>query len=404
MNLLQGRKESISAFTLIELLVVIGIIAILMVTVVIVMNPGQLLAQSRDSNRLSDLNNVNAALGLASVSQLSIGSSSVVYISVPDSSSTCGDLGLPALSSGWKYNCSPATTYKNVDGTGWIPLNLTKLDTGSPISLLPIDPVNSTSSGLYYSYITNGNTWVLVAHPESQKQIINLQQNPPVASDPGAWAVGSNISLLSSMGSFTGVTMNLSIANGYAFIDNSSLNLAPYIGKYITVSDGTNSVTGYISAQGTGETLGSNLVADPTCTTGSGWSVSGAGSYTYTGGACSGSGAYLRNTAGGTLGNLYKITVTLGSGSAVLYPYGVGGTIGSFGAGTTSRYYTGTGTFNSGFNGSSIVLTLYNMYQITTPGSSGVTIVNTQGGSTFNWTSNTGINVNSASFAVTISP
>ena len=42
-------------FTLIELLIVIAIIAILAVVVVLVLNPAELLRQSRDSQRLSDI-------------------------------------------------------------------------------------------------------------------------------------------------------------------------------------------------------------------------------------------------------------------------------------------------------------------------------------------------------------
>ena len=49
------RKSSRSAFTLIELLVVIAILAILAVVVVLVLNPAELLKQSRDANRLSDM-------------------------------------------------------------------------------------------------------------------------------------------------------------------------------------------------------------------------------------------------------------------------------------------------------------------------------------------------------------
>src|ERR1039457_302059 len=53
-----------SAFTLIELLVVIAIIAILAVVVVLTLNPAQLLAQSRDATRVSDMATLNSALSL----------------------------------------------------------------------------------------------------------------------------------------------------------------------------------------------------------------------------------------------------------------------------------------------------------------------------------------------------
>ena len=42
-------------FTLIELLIVIAVIAILAVIVVLTLNPAELLRQSRDADRLSDM-------------------------------------------------------------------------------------------------------------------------------------------------------------------------------------------------------------------------------------------------------------------------------------------------------------------------------------------------------------
>ncbi|MCL5016431.1 MAG: type II secretion system GspH family protein, partial [Patescibacteria group bacterium] len=53
-----------SSFTLIELLIVIAIIGILASVVVLVLNPAQLLSQSRDSRRTQDLSNLNNAIGM----------------------------------------------------------------------------------------------------------------------------------------------------------------------------------------------------------------------------------------------------------------------------------------------------------------------------------------------------
>ena len=56
-----SRREG---FTLIELLVVIAIIAILSVVVVLTINPAEMLRQSRDTQRISDLNTLKSALNL----------------------------------------------------------------------------------------------------------------------------------------------------------------------------------------------------------------------------------------------------------------------------------------------------------------------------------------------------
>ena len=159
------------AFTLIELLVVIAIIAILAVVVVLVLNPAQLLAQSRDSNRVSDLSTINSALSIYETDQgaSGMGTSSVIYMSVPDASSTCGDLGLSSVPAGYAWNCSPSANYRSTNGTGWIPVNFSSISSGAPFGSLPVDPVNGTSSALYYTYEVAGGKYELTATMESQK-------------------------------------------------------------------------------------------------------------------------------------------------------------------------------------------------------------------------------------------
>ena len=51
-------------FTLIELLIVIGVLAILATSVVLVLNPAQMIAQARDSQRISDLSSIKSAIAL----------------------------------------------------------------------------------------------------------------------------------------------------------------------------------------------------------------------------------------------------------------------------------------------------------------------------------------------------
>src|SRR5271156_6624921 len=60
---MKNRKNK-KGFTLIELLVVIAIIAILSVVVILTLNPAELLRQSRDSDRISDLCTLRTALAL----------------------------------------------------------------------------------------------------------------------------------------------------------------------------------------------------------------------------------------------------------------------------------------------------------------------------------------------------
>lgn len=193
-----NRFKKRDSFTLVELLVVLAIVAILSTVVVMTLNPAELLRQERDSTRLSDAATIDTALNIFNADTITgfMGTSSVLYISVPDTSRTCANLGLPALPTGWTYNCVTSTSTKNVDGTGWIPVNFKQISSGSPLGSLPVDPTNSTSSN-YYSYITGGS-WQLAAKLESQKYITQSAANNDY--DPGTYIVGSNVNLAPFVG------------------------------------------------------------------------------------------------------------------------------------------------------------------------------------------------------------
>ena len=151
--------KNLGGFTLIELLVVVGITAILAVVVVMSLNPSQLLSQSRDGRRVAEITSLDRAVALAITQNpdISLGASNLIYLSLPNltGTSNCGDYPtLPALIGSWQYSCAPSSTFRKVDGTGWIPINLTSLPM-VPLDSLAIDPVNDAGRGLYYSYIPN---------------------------------------------------------------------------------------------------------------------------------------------------------------------------------------------------------------------------------------------------------
>jgi prepilin-type N-terminal cleavage/methylation domain-containing protein len=182
-------------FTLIELLVVIAIIAILSVVVILTISPAELLRQSRDANRVSDVGTITTALGIFAEDQSAgyLGSSSVIYVSLPDptATSTAGDqcqgLGLLTLPPLYSYHCAATSTYRNSNGTGWIPVNFSSVSVGSPIGSLPIDPVNTSSSRDYYTYVTNGTQYEVTAAMESAKYKAG-GTNDVVSGDGGALA------------------------------------------------------------------------------------------------------------------------------------------------------------------------------------------------------------------------
>jgi len=149
-------------FTLLELLIVIGILAILAATVVLVINPAQLLKKARDSQRISDLNSLKTAIGYYTTETASP--------SIGDTSHTYSDVsGVSCDSKAADANQGKLT----VDGNGWVPINFSSLSGGSPIASLPHDPAQTLSTANpahYYVYLVGSATnytYELVANMES---------------------------------------------------------------------------------------------------------------------------------------------------------------------------------------------------------------------------------------------
>lgn len=151
-------------FTLIELLIVIAVLAILTAAVVVVLNPAQLLAQARDSQRMSDLDTLKSsiALYLTDVASPSLGAASTCYPSNVSVGATCGGRHFGAIT-------ATPTTSRAINGTGWVPVAFSNISAGTPISALPLDPTNSTT--YYYSYVPDGgnSTFEIDAKLESNK-------------------------------------------------------------------------------------------------------------------------------------------------------------------------------------------------------------------------------------------
>ncbi|MGB9726724.1 MAG: type II secretion system protein [Minisyncoccia bacterium] len=147
-------------FTLLELLIVIGILAILSTTMVIVINPAEMLRKARDAQRISDLSTLKTALSyyLTEASSPSIGSTSLWYVYAHPGFSFAGAcMGRTATT----------TASQLINGTGWVPVDLSSLSGGAPISSYPIDP-NPVNGKRYYIYLPgSSNTFEFLANMES---------------------------------------------------------------------------------------------------------------------------------------------------------------------------------------------------------------------------------------------
>ena len=166
----KNRKEG---FTLLELLIVIAIIAILSVALVLVLNPAETLKKSRDAQRFSDLATIKVALALyttGTASPVLDGGSNTKCQSTTGtwaagmdifySNATTGGGGLTITDTtldggvGSVPASSQVATPSLTNSSGWVPVNFGLISGGSPISNLPVDPINTIASA---SAITSGD-------------------------------------------------------------------------------------------------------------------------------------------------------------------------------------------------------------------------------------------------------
>lgn len=232
-----NNLRSKASFTLVELIVVVGILAILTVVTVTIINPAEYFRQGRDTQRISDLNNVQSVLAkyIFSGNRVgTLGASNTIYISIADPSSpSCEGLGLPELISGWFYHCvtNPGNLQNN-DGTGWIPVDISGLGL---VSSLPIDPTNATSTGNYYSYTPGANSWELWTVLESAKDASLMQKDG--GADSASYEIGTNLALkpqqllgfsvlsASPTGGYSGTIVYMDSITGSGFVYGASVKL-----------------------------------------------------------------------------------------------------------------------------------------------------------------------------------
>lgn len=231
MNLNMNVSEKRDAgFTLLELLIVISIIAILSVALVVILDPAEALRKARDAQRISDTNTMKTALGLYLTSTTTpyLGATPAgalnntnckatattvaankVFYSLPSSSAITSAGGLDG---GSPNNAQQAATPALTDGSGWVPVMFDNLTGGSPISNLPVDPINTVatlsapaSTDLVYRYACSITP--LAFEIDAQLESIAYKTTDDKrASDGGNntsfYEVGTNLKVLGTGASF----------------------------------------------------------------------------------------------------------------------------------------------------------------------------------------------------------
>lgn len=217
-------------FTLLELLIVIGILVILSAIVIFILNPAETLRKSRDSQRIADLATIKSALGLyltvntapqldGSATNATCrggGGAPTLYYSYPSDppGADITDITLDGTNftqNGQVVNAS----VNNVNGSGWIPVNLSGLTGGSPISHMPIDPTNTvsvaaltamTTSQLVYRYACDATD--LTFEIDAQLESIAFTTSPDNrrtsdgGNNPNVYEVGTKLSIIGPLTDF----------------------------------------------------------------------------------------------------------------------------------------------------------------------------------------------------------
>jgi hypothetical protein len=181
----------------------------------------------------------------------------------------CQGLGLASLPTSTVYHCTASSSYRNPNGIGWIPINFSSISFGTPFSSFPIDPINTTSSGFYYAYISGQNSmssYEFLSRMESQKYVVSSG----VAANDGGYSnqyyeVGKDLALALPMSQ----NLNRVSSTDYLSFDQNGL-----IG-YWPLDEGQGLTAIDQTGNGNAGTWNGNLISGSHYTSGKAGSYSG---------------------------------------------------------------------------------------------------------------------------------
>ncbi len=247
-------------FTLLELLIAIAILAVLGLILFLTINPGELLKKSRDAQRMSDLSTINTAISLykvnisvpkmagidnvgckGTVNSTDWQPTDYIYYSYPNDApgSVISGKNFDGMTftTGGPHQVTQESSGL-INGLGWLPINFTKIIGNSPISNLPIDPVNKIADptqpndkDLVYRYICLENNLKYEINATLESQAYTVSDNK-MANDGGNnanyYEVGTDLNIFNREDS--GVIANCDTSLPLTFIDSNifSFNLGNF--------------------------------------------------------------------------------------------------------------------------------------------------------------------------------
>jgi len=164
-----------SGWLIIALVGLLFLIPILAAIVVLIINPLELTRRSRDAVRLSDLNTLQQKINTT--------------LETDPNTSLCSNITSPCMG----ISSSTDSNITNLNGSGWVKVNLTNLKASKEL-LLPVDPLNS--EGYAYRYCSDGTNWEIDTLLESKQ----YKEKQSIGADAsGVYKIGSDLNICSSI-------------------------------------------------------------------------------------------------------------------------------------------------------------------------------------------------------------
>lgn len=160
------RKKNLppTGFTLLETLLVVAAIGILAGIVILAVNPGKQLADTRNAQRQFDTNTI-----LNGIYQYSIDNNGVVPSGIPtDISANCSTTQVPPLAYEICKSGGDCSSLTNSEGLDFVDISVL---TAGEIYLvsMPTDPQGATTNGAGYHIIQSTNGRITICAPDAEQ-------------------------------------------------------------------------------------------------------------------------------------------------------------------------------------------------------------------------------------------